>query len=79
MNTFIVYAAYDEETDECLYIGSGNEERYRHITSGISHVYEANRYHFQGRVPKVVIEHSQLSQEESFKLEKEMIIDKEPQ
>lgn len=75
---YVVYVAYSEEGDKCLYVGSGTKERPKHISSGISHVYEANRYHFQGKTPIVEIVASGLSKEESLYIEKEKIIELNP-
>ena len=75
---YVVYVAYSEEGDKCLYVGSGTKERPKHISSGISHVYEANRYHFQGKTPIVEIVASGLSKEESLDVEKEKIIELNP-
>lgn len=75
---YVVYVAYSEEGDKCLYVGSGVKERPKHITSGISHVYEANRYHFQGKTPIVEIVASGLSKEESLDIEKEKIAELNP-
>lgn len=34
---------------EILYIGSGKINRHKHCNSGISHVYELNKLHFEGK------------------------------
>ena len=57
----------------CMYIGSGKPERYKHINSGISHCYQANKHHFRGEVCDIEITHTDLSKEESLNIEKDMI------
>lgn len=42
--TYYIYTA--RLNGELVYIGKGKGERYRHITSGTSHCYEANKAHF---------------------------------
>lgn len=76
-NSHIVYAAFDKD-GVCLYVGEGNEERWKHITSGTSHVYEANKWHFLGRKVEVKILKENLSKKEAVKLEKEKIIELNP-
>lgn len=71
MNNHIVYAGFDGEI--CLYVGEGKPNRYLHLTSGVSHVYEANAYHFAGKVLEVKVFESGLSKEEAVRLESEYI------
>lgn len=68
-NNHIVYAAFDVDGN-CLYVGEGKPDRYKHITSGTSHVYEANRWHFKGKKVIVNILHEGLSKAEATRLEK---------
>lgn len=48
VSKYIVYEALNDR-GEIVYIGSGETGREQHISSGCSHVYEANKYHFDGR------------------------------
>jgi hypothetical protein len=68
-NNHIVYAAFDVDGN-CLYVGEGKPDRYKHITSGTSHVYEANRWHFSNKKVRVDILHEGLSKAEAVSLEK---------
>ena len=49
-----VYLCYLE--DEIVYIGSGKLNRHKHCNSGISHVYELNKLHFEGVVFDVKVQ-----------------------
>lgn len=71
-NNHIVYAAFDV-SGNCLYVGEGKPDRYKHITSGCSHVYEANKWHFTNKKIRVDILAEGLTKDESIKLEKEKI------
>ncbi len=71
-NNHIVYAAFDEK-GVCLYVGEGKHDRYKHITSGVSHVYEANKWHFKNKFIEVKVIHNNLSKELAMKLECEEI------
>lgn len=68
-NSYIVYAAFDSRGN-CLYIGEGKPDRYKHITSGVSHVYEANKWHFANKKIDVKILHSGLTKEQAVAQEK---------
>lgn len=68
-NEYIVYAAFDKDGN-CLYVGQGKQDRYRHITSGVSHVYEANKWHFANKYIKVDILHSNLTKQDAVTKEK---------
>ena len=61
-NDHIVYAAFDSKGN-CLYVGEGKPDRYKHITSGVSHVYEANKWHFSGKHISVSVIYSGLTKE----------------
>lgn len=67
-NNYIVYAAFDDKGN-CLYVGEGKPDRYKHITSGVSHVYEANKWHFKSKFIEVKILHSNLSKESAMSVE----------
>lgn len=71
-NNHIAYAAFDSEGN-CLYVGEGKPDRYKHITSGVSHVYEANRWHFAGKKVIVKILYEGLTKDEAVSKEKEQI------
>ena len=71
-NSHIVYAAFDVKGN-CLYVGEGKPDRYKHITSGVSHVYEANKWHFKNKFIDVKILHSGLSKESAMSVECEEI------
>ena len=68
-NDHIVYAAFDSKGN-CLYVGEGKPERYKHITSGVSHVYEANKWHFANKKVVVKILHEGLTKEQALAKEK---------
>jgi hypothetical protein len=63
---------------DCVYVGEGIQNRHLHITSGISHVYQANAYHFSGRVVDVEIIATGLSKAESLELEAKTILELRP-
>lgn len=44
MHTHIIY--YTTYKDVIVYIGAGQPNRYKHTTSGVSHVYQLNKLHF---------------------------------
>lgn len=73
----IVYAAHDVNGN-CLYIGEGQPYRYKHITSGTSHIYEANRLHFAGVRIIVEVLHTGLTKKESERIESELIKEMKP-
>lgn len=65
----IVYAAFFEN-GLCAYVGSGKVGREAHLTSGVSHCYEANRHHFgKDKRLNVLILHNGLSKKESMSIE----------
>lgn len=66
---YIVYAAFDEK-GVCLYVGEGKPERYKHVTSGVSYVYEANLWHFKNKTVIVDILHSGISKQKAVELER---------
>lgn len=65
---------------EIVYIGSGRAGiRHKHITSGISHNYMLNKIHFtKPDSIKVMILHSNLTQDRSLELELELIKEYQP-
>ena len=68
-NDHIVYTAFDSKGN-CLYVGEGKPERYKHVTSGVSHVYEANKWHFSGKPISVSVIYSGLTKRKALELEK---------
>lgn len=77
MSAYNVYAAFDKD-GEYLYIGSGLPDRYKHVNSGHSHVYDLNKLHFSGCHPDVKILKEFKSKADSLVYEKEMIALKSP-
>ena len=75
--TYIVYAAFDSHGN-CLYVGEGKPDRYKHITSGVSHVYEANKWHFKKKFIDVRILHEGLTKDQAVRLEKVEILNLHP-
>ncbi len=71
-----VYAA--SYNDEIVYIGKGYEARYKHCTSGTSHVYELNELHFNGDTVEVEIIKDDMLAHEAFEYERELILEKMP-
>lgn len=74
---YIVYAAFDAN-DVCLYVGEGKPDRWKHIISGTSHCYEANRWHFAGKQIKVNILAEGLTKQAAIDLEKAKIGELKP-
>lgn len=70
MSKNIIYFCFID--NDLTYIGRGQDGREFHLNTGMSHVYEANRAHFEGKEFKI---HKFLcsSKEESIKLEKDLI------
>lgn len=71
MNNHIVYAGYYK--DVCMYVGEGKPDRYLHLNSGVSHVYEANYYHHTGKVVEVEVLLEGLTKDEA-KREEQLLI-----
>ncbi len=71
MSEYVVYVAQYEGI--VMYVGEGKSGREAHITSGVSHVYEANRFHFQGKHVEVRVEHEIGTKSEAVLLEKKLI------
>lgn len=67
------YEVYIGRIDGVIkYIGSGRKGRHKHLTSGVSNVYEANKAHFSGG--KIVVSVSYFNtKEESLNREIELI------
>lgn len=73
---FEVYVA--DYKGEVMYVGSGKKGRHKHLTSGCSHVYLANKHHFDNKLLAVNIIFTTDSKEESLEVEKAHIIDLKP-
>ena len=71
-----VYAA--EYKGDVMYVGSGKKDRHKHLTSGTSHVYLANKHHFDNKLLAVSIIFTTDSKEESLEVEKAYIRDLKP-
>lgn len=71
-NIHIVYVAYDLN-GLCMYVGEGKPDRWKHLESGVSHVYEANRWHFNNKKLKIEIIAEGLSKKDALALEAEKI------
>lgn len=76
MNNYIVYGAYIDKN--IMYVGSGKPERWKHIISGTSHCYLANKAHFDGRNVEVKILRKGLTKEDSLKEECRLIQELKP-
>lgn len=70
---YLVYRCLDIDTGEILYIGSGNERRPKHCTSGTSNNYGLNKLHFEGRSPIVEIVKRFETKKEALEYEKSLI------
>lgn len=73
---YIVYVA--RYGDKVMYVGEGKRGREKHVTSGTSHLYEANRYHFRGMVVDVEVLEEVETKEEAVSLENKYIADLAP-
>ena len=77
MNTHIIY--YTTYKNIIIYIGCGLPTRYKHTTSGVSHVYDLNRLHFTdpSNVQTTILRGC-ISEEEALEVEKELILKFKP-
>lgn len=66
-----VYACYVD--GELKYIGNGVGQRYKHCTSGASHVVELNRDLFAGKKLEVKKTHKNLTKSQAEDIEEELI------
>lgn len=70
----IMYEVYKATyAGSIVYIGSGIAGRHEHINSGTSHIYEANKIHFNGGKVLVDIIATFNTKDESLVLEKDLI------
>ena len=75
-NKYVVYtAALDGKV---IYVGSGAFGREKHIKSGCSHIYDLNKFHFEGRDVVVAVLHVVDTKEESLRLEQFSINEHNP-
>ena len=56
-----------------VYVGKGSGERYKHVTSGTSHCYLANKAHFAGEDVQVEVVERFTTGEEALTREAELI------
>ena len=75
---YIIYEVL--HNNRCVYIGSGNRDRYKHAMSGKSNNVELNRLYFTDPDNVVVnIIRDNLTKQESLDMEKDYIQATEPQ
>lgn len=65
----VVYIVRNED-GIVKYIGEGKETRPSHVNSGISHVYELNKAHFEGKRLNVEIYNQNLTKSEALAIER---------
>ena len=63
---------------EIVYVGEGVIGRHKHLNSGVSNVYSANRIHFNCGYIDVEVVHSGLNKQEATELEKQLIYEFKP-
>ena len=61
-----------------VYIGEGIHGRHKHLNSGVSNVYSANRIHFAAKSLDVEIYKDGISKQEAIELEKQLIEELNP-
>lgn len=76
MYKYEVYAGYYK--DELVYIGSGKKGRHLHLNSGVSHLYEANKLHFQNESIDVKLIYTTDNKKDSLYYEKLQIENLKP-
>lgn len=72
-----VYIAYGKNK-EVLYVGQGNIGRHKHCVSGVSHVYELNKMHFNNEEVLVKVHLITNSKDEALNVEKQLILELKP-
>lgn len=75
--TYEVYVVKDNN-GIIIYIGSGRCGRHQHCKSGISHVYELNKMHFNGEEVVVEVIVASFDKQETLDLEKSLILKHRP-
>lgn len=63
---------------QAAYVGMGAEDRHKHVTSGVSHVYEANKAHFDNLPVVVEVLSERFSLEEANEMEEFLISELNP-
>lgn len=71
MKDYVAYFAFLE--GELVYIGKGYRGREFHLTTGTSHVYEANKAHFEGKTLEVKSIRLSKQEESDLEVEKTLI------
>jgi len=71
MKNYVVYFAF--LGGELVYIGKGFKGREFHLTTGTSHVYEANKAHFEGKTLEVKSISLSKQEESDLEIEKTLI------
>lgn len=71
MDKYVVYFGYVDS--EIVYIGSGLKGREMHLNSGVTHVYAANKYHFEGKFVHTKIVWEGDSKSTALRIERELI------
>lgn len=74
-NHIVYVATYGSSV---MYVGEGQPNRFKHLTSGTSHVYMANKHHFEGKTLKVEVVFQGLTKKESLVEEKKLIEELSP-
>ena len=74
-NQFEVYIARYE--GRVMYVGEGRKGRNQHINSGISHLYDANKYYFDGKILDVEVIPVE-SKKKAEQIERELIKEHKP-
>lgn len=73
------YYIYQGKLDGVIvYIGKGSGDRVKHLTSGISTCYDANKAHFEGKVVEVTILETIEIESDAYKRESELIKELQP-
>lgn len=75
--THIVYVA--RYHNKVVYVGEGKPNRYYHLTSGTSHVYLANKHHFEGKGLNIEVVYEGLTKSEAKTKESELIVSLQPE
>lgn len=73
---YYVYRAVFE--GDIVYIGMGQGDRYKHLNSGTSHLYSANKAHFDGKCIQVEFIKEGLSKDDAAALEMQEIKEYQP-
>lgn len=77
LKVHIVYIA--RYRGKVMYVGEGLPDRYTHLTSGTSHIYAANKHHFEGKSLQIDVVEEGLTKVESTEREAELIVKLSPE